>query len=478
MVVRVVLGGGPLGRRFARELATWPGELYVLVDEEVAAERLRDEGIAASQVDTTDAAAIASTVPPPDIVLITGDEMKHRDSRLRVGATAFPDTYRIALSEGDWPEAADRAALHLDVARLQARDIAEAVLPDAFLRSLQLLRTLSTLESPIAIVMHDNPDPDAIAAACGMVKLADTVGKEGTPLYGGEITHQENRAFVNLLELDLKEYDTPEDIEEYGSIVLVDHAHPGINDQLSPTTSVDIIIDHHPAREEADAGFVDRRHDVGATSTLLADHLFRTFIEPDSTLASALWYGIHVDTDGFHRGVSKLDFDRAAWLRQWVDTELLGRIESPQMTAQTLDTIGAAIAHRERYDDILIAGTGQITDRDALSQAADELLLMADVSTVLIYGHMDEMVYASTRSNSDTLDVGDAIRLAFGQIGDAGGHEDMAGAQIPMGMLRHPGTDDVDADIADIIADRFLEGIEVATRPLPSGYHIHEAAID
>lgn len=479
MVVRLVLGDDPLGRRFARKLASWPGELYVLVEDEIAAERLREDGIAASDTDPAVPEVIADAVPVPDIVLVAIGDPHEGQRRLQAATAAFPGAYRVAISESDLPTGVlDYADLHIPVSRLQAKDLADNILSREFQLTMRLLRTTSNLTSPIGVVMHDNPDPDAIAAAVGMVHLAEFLGNEATPLYAGEITHQENRAFVNLLDLELEQYEAADSLDAYESIILVDHAHPGVNDQLSAMRSVDIIIDHHPAREEADATFVDRRHNVGATSTLVADHLYRAQIEPGSTLASALWYGIHVDTNGFRRGVASLDFDRAAWLHRWVDSDVIDRVESPRMNAQTLETIAAAITNRERYDDVLITGAGEIAERDALAQAADELQHMAGIRTVLVYGHIDEMVYASARSQSDDLDVGDAIRLAFGQIGNAGGHDDMAGAQIPMGMLRLAEVNDTERTLAEIVASRFLEGIEVATRPLPSGYHQSEAALD
>lgn len=478
MIVRVMLGGCPLARRFARELVTWPGSLSVLVDDADAAERLREDGIAATDIDLTDPGTIRSAVPAPDVLIVVSDSPSVHRWRLEVGADAFPDARIIAVSEPDWPSARDLADQHICLDQLTAGELVNRLNSTTFERSMMLMRTLSTIDGPLAVVMHDNPDPDAIAAALGVTFLAEAVGTEAIPMYAGEITHQENRAFVNLLELELEVYDPPLDLDSYGSIALVDHAHPGVNDQLPPLTSVDIIIDHHPAREEADATFVDRRHIVGATSTLVAEHLLQTQLEPDVTLATALWYGIQVDTDGFRRGVSELDFETAARLRPWVDTDLLGQIEEPQVTARTLESIGAAIDNREVTDDVVIAGIGEIAERDALAQAADYLLRMEDISTVLIYGQMDSTVYASSRSRSDQIDVGEAIRLAFGQIGNAGGHDDMAGAQIPIGMLHPPGDEAATYAIADVIADRFLEGIDMASRPLPSGYIEQEAGLE
>lgn len=471
MLRRVIIGGSPFARRLARGLRDAPGELTVLVEDDDAAERLREDSIAAATIDLEDAAALRSATHGPAVVIVVSETPKLDSGRLTAAKAAFGDAWLVAVSPDSWPDAGTVADQRIVTERTGAATIAAELQDPGFRRSVELVHTMSRLEGPVAVVMHDNPDPDAIAAAFGLVHIAESVGHEAQPLYAGEITHQENRAFVNVLELELHTYEIPFDPEQWGSIALVDHAHPGVNDQLDPTTEVDIIIDHHPSREEAEAMFVDRRHGVGATSTLVAEHLLRTQVDPDDRLASALWYGIQVDTDGFRRGVSELDFEVAARLRLRVDAELLEQIEAPQMTAGTLETIGMAIDNRSVYDDILIADTGELHDRDALAQAADRLLQMAGITTVLVYGRRDEMLYASARSRNDSVDVGEAIRLAFGQIGNAGGHEDMAGAQIPIGVLAPDPLEEDSTAAGEVIVNRFLEGVEVVTRPLPSGYH-------
>ncbi|MFW6448302.1 MAG: DHH family phosphoesterase, partial [Halobacteriota archaeon] len=384
---------------------------------------------------------------------------------LAAAAEAFPAASRLAVLTSGGATADLGATAVLDATALGASGIAARVLDPEVARTGRLVRTLRTLDEPVSVVMHDNPDPDAIGAAVGMLHLLDSLGREARAVYGGAISHQQNRAFVNLLELELERHESGSPLPHEGGVVLVDHAHPGVNDALPPETAVDVIVDHHPSREEATATFVDRRHDVGATSTLVADHLLRAGFDPDRRLATALWYGIQVDTAGFRRGVSAADLTIAAALRGAVDADILARIESPRVTAETLETVAAAIAGREVDGGVLVSDVGAIHDRDALAQAADELIDMAGVKTVCVFGHREEMIYASARTRDRALDLGDAMRIAYDQIGDAGGHEDMAGAQLPFGEL--PASAD---ERSEMIHDRFRVGVAQAGRPLPSGY--------
>jgi nanoRNase/pAp phosphatase (c-di-AMP/oligoRNAs hydrolase) len=200
----------------------------------------------------------------------------------------------------------------------------------------------------------------------------------------------------------------------------------------------------------------------------MADHLRRLGLRFDSAVASALLYGIRIDTDDFSREVSEADFEAAATLLDRVDYEVLQQVESPSMTMDTIETIGRAIENRTVEAGILTSYVRHINDRDALAQAADLLLTMKGVTTTLVFGMVeseddDDIVYVSARSRGADLDLGEALRDAFGQIGSAGGHADMAGAQIPLKSLwAFPvSSEETHHDIVEaVIAERFTETVD------------------
>ncbi len=465
MVVRLALGVSARGHDLLRSIADWPGTLQVVTESTRTAERLREAGVAAQSVATIDTTVLETMEIDPDVVIVAADDPEVARELLARVQRVLPEATRLAVVPTMGGADALPAHRVIDMNALAANGVLRAVEPSTVARTGRLVRTLRGLADPVRVVMHDNPDPDAIGAAVGVSHLIEVGGGTAEAVYGGAITHQQNRAFVNLLSLELTHVDEIERLEGAGGIVLVDHAHPGVNDGLDPEQSVDVIIDHHPSREEAAAAFVDRRHDVGATSTLVADHLLRAGITPSARLATALWYGIHVDTAGFRRGISTLDLETASRLIGTVDEDVLQQIEEPRMTAETLDTIADAIVNRHLVAEVLVTDVGALRDRDALAQAAEVLVEMAGVETVCAFGHREEMIYASARTRDPDLDLGEAVRIGFEQIGHAGGHEDMAGAQLPFGEL--PSSD---AERSEMVEDRFREGVAVAGRPLPSGY--------
>jgi nanoRNase/pAp phosphatase (c-di-AMP/oligoRNAs hydrolase) len=328
--------------------------------------------------------------------------------------------------------------------------------------------------------MHDNPDPDAIASAVALSRVADAVGVEAVPCYYGSINHQENRALVNLLELELRRLAEDEDLSEFGGFALVDHSRPGVNDQLPPDLEVDVVVDHHPPREPVGGRFVDLRSEVGATSTLLTTYLRRFGVEDygGRVVATALLYGIRVDTADFSREVTTADFEAAAALLPHADTDLLDRVESPAVSPETLDTFGAAIRDRDVRGSVLVTCVGPVSDRDALAQAADRLLDLQGVATTLVFGYRrddpvddgpaDGTIYASARARGTTLDVGETLRLAFDEIGSAGGHADMAGAQVPLSAIGRDllelSGDDLAAAVREVVADTFFDAVRERPR--------------
>ncbi|WP_049971150.1 DHH family phosphoesterase [Haladaptatus cibarius] len=486
MVSRLMLGCGSVGYALVESVAEWPGSLVVVTEDESRVETLRTEGISATRGDPTDP-AVTKGRPRVDIAFVAGDDPEKNLASARAVRETHPNAYVVTYA-GTEPN----RSISDELETLADRVIAPGTLitdhllsmtdQDTAFRTQELRRTLRDIDGKLGIFMHDNPDPDAIASAVALEGLAESVGTEAETCYYGAISHQENRAFVNLLELNLRNLDPGDDLSEFGGFALVDHSSPGVNDQLPEDTPVDVVIDHHPPNHPVEARFVDLRSDVGATSSLLADHLEHLGIDPAERVATGLLYGIRVDTKDFTREVSESDFEAAAFLLPHADTGTLERVESPSISPDTFDTISRAIRNRELDGTVLASCVGALSDRDALAQAADRLLNMDGVNVTLVFGFMQGTVYVSARARGTDVDLGETMRAAFGQIGSAGGHADMAGAQISLGLLGEVEEEEeasLSTIVGEIITDRFFE--TVRSRPGPDGFESaeeHVAAFD
>jgi nanoRNase/pAp phosphatase (c-di-AMP/oligoRNAs hydrolase) len=480
MTQRLLLGDGALLETVAQSVAEQSGTLQVGTDDVALADSLHQRGISVTEFDRIERDEL-TRLDAPDIVGVFAEDPARNESLSEAVAAVFPDAYLVSYASR--PPETDHTRLRSIADRVV--DPTEAVVDhvaarvgDRSQRMRHLQRILRDIDR-LAVVTHDNPDPDALASALALGRLAEAAGCLVDVCYYGEITHQENRAFVNVLEMDLRNLDAEDDLSEFDGIALVDHSRPSVNDQLPADVAVDIVIDHHPPRSPVDARFVDLRSSVGATSTLLVDYLDRFNVSFEGGLATALLFGIHIDTDGFSREIAQADFAAAARLVPEVDFGMLERIESPSISPRTFETIADAISNRRVEGSVLLTCISDLAERDALAQAADRLLNMDGITTVLVYGIMDGRIFISARARGTDIDLGEALRDAFGQIGSAGGHVDMAGAQIELGVLGEAEQSDSLAGIVEeMVAARFLDVVEAEMSSVSVSPYATEAKID
>ena len=401
MVSRLVLGCGSVGRTIVSALADRPGDVLVVCNNEHRIETLRSDNIDAHRSDPTDPETLDGVDRAVDVVVVASDDPEINRVVTETARETYPEAFVLAYTGKeptvecrlDIEAAADRVVESSETA---AADLVERIGEES-MRPRRLWRVLRSITGRLAVVAHDNPDPDAIASAFALKKIATAAGCETDICYYGTITHQQNRAMVNLLDLEMRQLEGDE-IEEYDGVALVDHSRPGVNDQLPEDTPVDVLIDHHPPRAPVEARFVDLRSDVGATSTLLVEYLHQLGIEADETVATALLYGIRVDTKDFRREVSTVDFEAAAFLLPFVKDSVLEQVETPSMSAETIETMARAIRNREVRDSVLVSYIDDLHERDALAQSADQLLDIEGVRTTLVYGIIDGTVYCSGRT--------------------------------------------------------------------------------
>ena len=482
MTQRLLLGDGSLLETVAQSVSEQPGTLQVGTDDVALADSLHQRGVSVAEFDRIERDEL-TRLDRPDIVGVFSEEPARNEKLSEAIRAVFPEAYLVSYT--GWSSAAgderDRIRSLADRVVDPGEGVVEHVsarVGDGGQRMRQLQRILRDIEH-LAVVTHDNPDPDALASALALGRIARGAGCTVDVCYYGEITHQENRAFVNVLEMDLRSLGSDDDLEEFDGIALVDHSRPSVNDQLPADVAVDIVIDHHPPRSPVDAQFVDLHSSVGATSTLLVDYLDRFNISFDAGIATALLFGIHVDTDGFSREIAQEDFAAAARLVPEVDFGMLDRIESPSISPRTFETIADAISNRRVDGPVLMTCVGDLAERDALAQAADRLLNMETVTTVLVYGIKDGQIFVSARARGTDIDLGEALRDAFGQIGSAGGHVDMAGAQIELGVLGDvEQSDSLVTIVEEMVTARFLDVVNAEMSSVAESPYATESEID
>ncbi len=297
----------------------------------------------------------------------------------------------------------------------------------------------------IAVLMHPNPDPDAMAAAIAVGELARQLDTKVTVQYPGQIRHQENRAFRTVLDLELEDIDHVTDLAAE-DVILVDH-----NTARGFTGCEGIlplaVVDHHPGDGSGEL-FTDVRTDYGACSSIIAEyfedigavpvpaeqHASETgakYVLP-SMAATGLLYGILSDTRNLTVGASAADFEAASYLYPGVDEDRLDRIANPAVDAEVLEVKARAIAGRQINGSFAVSDVGTVNNADAIPQAADEIIRLEGITAVVIVGERQGTVHLSGRSRDDRVHMGRVLESATDGISNAsaGGHARMGGGQI------------------------------------------------
>jgi nanoRNase/pAp phosphatase (c-di-AMP/oligoRNAs hydrolase) len=312
-----------------------------------------------------------------------------------------------------------------------------------------------------AVALQDYPDPDAIACALAYRLLAATRDIEVSVLYEGRVSHQENLALVQLIDIELTRVTDSYPLEQYDGAVFIDNqgTTTRLTDRLNRAgVPVVAIIDHHAPQGLLEAEFTDIRP-VGAAATIFTDYLRSgTVLTLDEAnveharLATALVHALRSETSALIRAGAD-EFAAGAYLSRHVDQQLLESILRVQRSRGTMEVIRMALTDRLVVDGYSIAGVGYLrhADRDAIPQATDFLLTEENVHTALVYGLLlgegdREVVVGSMRTSKVTLDVDQYLKAALGSDARGrfygGGRSRAGGFEIPVGFLE--GTADAD----------------------------------
>ena len=365
-----------------------------------------------------------------------------------------------------WPNTPILSTIDIDGAeRISVEDLTISAIQDR-LRSIdrkqgasEVLRRLNEEENAkVLIVCHDNPDPDALASALAIKHLCESIGHEPTIVHGGMIEHQQNRAMVKLLEMDVRriilDWEIEDILTDSDLVICVDFSHPGANNILPETCVPHIVIDHHTSDTRPAGDVILVRSEFAATSSLVASILMNSGIEINRNVATALAFGIRTDTLGFTRSFNAVDLRALSWLGAWIDWELMRSFESPPRSQEVLSIFKQALTDATLENGLMLAPVTQMTDRDALSQVADFLLPTEDVDVVITYGVRISKVILSARSTNDSIHIGRILSNTF-EKGRAGGHKSLAGGQIPFEEIGCENGNDAIKRMSSILKNAF-----------------------
>jgi nanoRNase/pAp phosphatase (c-di-AMP/oligoRNAs hydrolase) len=286
----------------------------------------------------------------------------------------------------------------------------------------------------VLILPHNDPDPDAIAAAVALRHLLELKFLvQSQIVYRGHIGRAENKAFARYLNKPLRRIRNI-DLRSDLKIALVDTQPGAGNNPLPENRRADVVIDHHNWRSATQsAHFVDVRPDLGASSTILTEYLWEAEIDIPVQLATALFYGIKTDTMGLSRKASPADVAAYFYLQPRIDVNALVQIEQSQVPLAYFKSIDNALHAGRVYDgDTVIAYLGKLSYSDLGAEIADLFMRLKGIQWVLCMGVYENELVLSVRSRSKKVGAGWLVQDIIKDRGTAGGHGTMAAGHIDL----------------------------------------------
>lgn len=284
----------------------------------------------------------------------------------------------------------------------------------------------------VAIIMHDNPDPDAIASGWAVsVLVGEKLGLPARILAGGAIVRAENRHMVDLLQPPIELADSFV-LSDRTATVLVD-CSPGGTNQLLTCCNVRpvAVIDHHVNGElSEDIPFIDLRPNVAASASITASYLREQQLEPGLKLATALIYAIRTETIGYETVYSPLDRSVLPWLTERGDPALLAEIENAPLAREYYGDLVLAIQNAFLYGDAALCFLPQAQGAEIVGEVADLLIRCQQVDRVLCAAVIDGDLFCSARTATERGDAAKLLQQTLDGLGGAGGHAHRAGGKI------------------------------------------------
>lgn len=310
--------------------------------------------------------------------------------------------------------------------------------------------------STMLIVMQDHPDPDSIAAACALRRLANTLSDVQCSIaHGGTVGRGENRALVSYLGLHLRDV-RQVDMTQFELVALVDTQPGSGNNSLPEQVEPDIVIDHHRCRPlTRHCRFTDIRSRYGSTATILVEYFQYAKIKPEMPVATALLYGIRSDTQDLGRDAIHADIRALIYLYPFVNKRMLGEIQRGKVQRDYYQLLADALMNARVIDNAVVTNLGQIENADMIAEVADLLLRDDSTDWVMAYGFVADGLMISLRTSREDLPADKLIRSLVARRGSGGGHPSYAGGQIPLAGM----TEKEKARLIKKIIDRFVKHV-------------------
>lgn len=320
-------------------------------------------------------------------------------------------------------------------------------------------RLVSLLKNHMVYLQtHNFPDPDALAAAFGMQVFLKANGVDATICYAGKIEKNSTKRMIEEFGIEVMHIDDLPHMVEKDYIVTIDAQK--YNSNITDFVGDEVAcIDHHPTMIPCAYEYSDIRI-CGACCSIVTDYFIKSDTTLDTNTATALLYGIKMDTDSFNRGVTDFDIEMFAHLHKLADNQKIISMYNNNMEIEDLHAYGEAIRNIKIYENVGFARISFDCPDGLIAMISDFILGLDIVEFSVVYAARNGGYKFSVRNETAVYHAGTITQKALDGLGGGGGHFSMAGGVITgdrMAQLGHAPDFEIRRRFLNVIKQERLE---------------------
>ncbi|MBR5712861.1 MAG: DHH family phosphoesterase [Lachnospiraceae bacterium] len=291
----------------------------------------------------------------------------------------------------------------------------------------------------VCIQPHDYPDPDALASAFGLQELLRRRGIEAGIGYFGTVDKVNIRLMMDEFEIVPVPREMMDRFDEDAVVINIDVQKN--NSNLTDMKGQErVCIDHHPWVTEEKYDIVIHEL-VGACATIVTELYAQLGEEIPRNVATALLYGIKMDTRNLCAGVTDADIAAFSLLHRIADHDIIQRLDNNSLQISDLRAYGAAIQNIVVYDEIGFVHIPFDCPDGLIASVSNFILALDAVTVAVVYADRNGGLKFSVRSELSEVNAGQLVNYALRGIGNGGGHATMAGGLLYRECMSRLGSD-------------------------------------
>lgn len=280
----------------------------------------------------------------------------------------------------------------------------------------------------IVIQIHDNPDADALGSGFSMYSYFKSLGKKVRLIYSGRNIIKKSNMLIMVSDLKIPlEYVT--ELEKPQLLLTVDCQYGQGNVTKFDAENI-AMIDHHNTGKLSD-DMAEIRSNYASASTicyaLLQSENYD--INKDTLMATALYYGLYMDSDHFSEIGHPLERDMIDFLKY--DKDIILKLKHANFNMEELATAGEAITSTKYFEEHKFAVVEAAPcDPNILGVIGDFIIQVDTIDVSLTYNKCSGGYKISVRSCTSEITANELAAYITKGIGSGGGHLDKAGGFI------------------------------------------------